>query len=129
MLEICDVTPLHKKCNKRLKENYKPVLVLPILSKVFEGSISKQMLSLFKDIFSNYQYGFRKGFFTQQFLLAFLERCKRSIGRGEAFGTLLTDLSKAFDCLNHDLVIATLSAYGFSLPALRLIHDYLLNRK
>ena len=45
------------------------------------------------------------------------------------FVALLTDLSKAFDCLNHDLLIAKLSAYGFSLPALRLIHDYLLNRK
>ena len=45
------------------------------------------------------------------------------------FGALLTDLSKAFDCLNHDLLIAKLNAYGFSLPALRLIHDYLSSRK
>ena len=45
------------------------------------------------------------------------------------FGALLTDPSKAFDCLNHDLLIAKLNAYGFRLPALRLIHDYLLNRK
>ena len=45
------------------------------------------------------------------------------------FGALLTDLSKAFDGLNHDLLIGELNVYGFSLPALRLIHDYLLNRK
>ena len=45
------------------------------------------------------------------------------------FGALLTNLSKAFDCLNHDLMVAKLNAYGFSLPTLRLIHDYLLNRK
>ena len=45
------------------------------------------------------------------------------------FGALLADLSKAFGCLNHDFLIAKLNAYGFSLPALRLIHDYLLNRK
>ena len=45
------------------------------------------------------------------------------------FGALLTNLSKAFDCLNHDLMIAKLNAYGFSLPTIRLIHDYLLNRK
>ena len=45
------------------------------------------------------------------------------------FGALLTDLSKAFDCLDHDLLIAKLNAYEFSLPALKLVHDYLLNRK
>ena len=45
------------------------------------------------------------------------------------FGALLIDLSKAFDCLNDDLLIAKLNAYGFSLPTLRLIHDYLLNRR
>ena len=52
-----------------------------------------------------------------------------SIDRGKVFGALLTDLSKAFDCLNHDFLIAKSNAYGFSLPALRLIHDYLSNRK
>ena len=45
------------------------------------------------------------------------------------FRALLTDLSKAFDCLNHDILIAKSNAYGFSLPALRLIRDYLLNKK
>ena len=45
------------------------------------------------------------------------------------FGALLTDLSKAFDCLNHDFLIRKLNAHGFSLPALRLIYDYLSNRK
>ena len=89
----------------------------------------KQMSRFFDDIFSRYQYGFRKGFSTQQCLLALLEKWKRSIERGKKFGALLTDLSKAFDCLNHDLLIAKLNAYGCSLPALRLIHDYLSNRK
>ena len=58
-----------------------------------------------------------------------LEKWKRSVDNGKAFGALLTDLSKAFDCLDHELLIAKLNAYGFSLPALRLIHDYLSHRK
>ena len=58
-----------------------------------------------------------------------LETWKRSVDKGKVFGALLTDLSKAFDCLNHELLTAKLNAYGFSLPALRLINDYLSNRK
>ena len=53
----------------------------------------------------------------------------RSIDRDKVFGALITDLSKAFDCLNHVFLIAKSNAYGFSLPALRLIHDFLSNRK
>ena len=49
--------------------------------------------------------------------------------RGKVFGALQTGFSKAFDCLHHDLLIAKLNTYGFSLPALILIHDYLLKRK
>ena len=58
-----------------------------------------------------------------------LGKWKISVDSGEAFGALLTDLSKAFDCLEHELLIAKLNAYAFSLPALRLIHDYLSHRK
>ena len=58
-----------------------------------------------------------------------LEKWKRFVDSVKAFGALLTDLSKAFDCLDHELLIAKLNAYGFSLPALRLIHDYLSHRK
>ena len=89
----------------------------------------KQISEFFENIFSKIQYGFRKGHSTQQCLLAMLEKWKRSVDSGKAFGALLTDLSKAFDCLDHELLIAKLNAYGFSLPALRLIHDYLSHRK
>ena len=58
-----------------------------------------------------------------------LEKWKSSVDKGSSFGALLTDLSKAFDCLSHELLIAKLHAYGFSLNALRLVHSYLTNRK
>ena len=58
-----------------------------------------------------------------------LEKWKRSVDNGKAFSALLTDLSTAFDCLDYEPLIAKLNTYGFSLPALRLIHDYLSHRK
>ena len=57
--------------------------------------------------------GFRKGFYTQYCLLVMLERFKKALYYKNKFGALLTDLSKAFTCLNHELVIAKLDTYGF----------------
>ena len=58
-----------------------------------------------------------------------LEKWKRAVHNGKVFGILLTNLSKAFDCLSHELLLAKLHAYGFSISALRLIYSYLANRK
>ena len=58
-----------------------------------------------------------------------IEEWKKSVDNGKAFGVLLKDLSKVFDCLDHELLIAKVNVYGFSLPILKLIHDYLSNRK
>ena len=58
-----------------------------------------------------------------------LEKWERSIDRSKMFGAPLIDLFKAFDCQNNDILIAKLNAHAFSLRALRLIHDYLSNRK
>ena len=56
--------------------------------------------------------------------MAMLERWKSALDKNKIAGALLTDLSKAFDCLNHDLLIAKLDAYGFDRPSLVLISDY-----
>ena len=58
-----------------------------------------------------------------------IEKWKIVVDNGGALGALLTDLSKAFDCILHELIIAKLEAYGFQIDALRLVYDYLLNRK
>ena len=58
-----------------------------------------------------------------------IEKWKKNVDNGGVFGALLTDLSKAFDCIPHDLIIAKLEAYGFHIDTLKLIHDYLSNRK
>ena len=58
-----------------------------------------------------------------------IEKWKKAVDNGNVFGALLTNLSKAFDCLPHDLIIAKLNSYGFNLTALNLIHNYLTKRK
>ena len=118
-----------KKGRKDNKENYRLVSILPTLSKILERILFEQISVYFDKFLSDQQCGFRKGYSTQHCLLNLLEKWKNSVDKGKVFGALLTDLSKAFDCLDHELLTAKLNAYGFTLPALRLIHDYLSNRK
>ena len=89
----------------------------------------KQMSEYFQSsFFSKYQCGFRKSFSAQHCLVSMLEKWKSATDNKKSFGALLTDLSKAFDCLSHDLLIAKLNAYGFNMSALRFVHSYLKNR-
>ena len=88
-----------------------------------------QIATYFEHIFSRYQCGFRKGYSAQQCLVAMIEKWKKTVDNGGVFGALLTDLSKAFDCIPHDLIIAKLEAYGFHIDTLKLVHGYLSNRK
>ena len=127
MQSIANVTPIFKKRARTSKNNYRPVSILPILSKLFERLIRKQFSEFFESILSKFQCGFRKGYGAQ--LLMMLETWKEARDNKEAFGTLLTDISKAFDCLSHDLLIAKLRAYGLDLASLEILRDYLTNIK
>ena len=128
-MKLANVTPVHKKGSWYHKGNYRPVSILPTLSKVFERYLQKQISDFFDTILSKYQCGFRKGNGAQHCLIALHKKWWESIDRGLEFGILLTDLSKAFDCLPHDLFIAKLFAYGFDDKALRFIYDYLRHSK
>ena len=90
--------------------------------------MQKQIYGFISKCLSPYLCGYRKGYNTQQVLLAIIEKWKKNLddkGRG---GAVLMDLSKALDTLNHGLLIAKLSAYGFEHDALKLIYSYLTNR-
>ena len=123
------ITPVHKKGPKTSKGNFRPVSIFPNISKIYERVTFKQMSEFFEPILSKYQCGFRKGFSAQHCLLAMLEKWKSAIDNKKTFDALLTDLSKTFDCISHDLLIAKLNAYGLSLPALRFVQSYLTKRK
>ena len=129
VLKLANITPIFKKGERTDKGNYRPVSILPNLSKIYERCIYKQILSFFDNIFSKYQCGFRKKYGTQHALLLMIEKWRKSLDNGDIFCAVLTDLSKAFDCLPHDLIIAKLKAYGFDEPSLKLMHSYLSGRK
>ena len=120
---------LIKKGSPNDKENYRPVNILPNISKIYERCLFKQLTSYFEDHFSKYQCGFRKDFSVANCLLPMIEKWRESLDQGGAYGALLTDLSKAFDCLPHDLLIAKLHAYGLDIKSLKLMFSYLTNRK
>ena len=73
--------------------------------------------------------GFRKGYSTQHCLTVMLDKWNKAIDSGKLAGALLTDLSKAFDCLNHELLIAKLEAYGLDQSSLSYIYSFLSDRK
>ena len=102
---------------------------MPLLSKPFERILYEQIDSHTKDILSKYQGGFRKRFSFQHSLLAMFEKWKKVLDNGGSCGALLVDLSKAFDCIVHDLLLAKLSAYGFDYNSLKLINSFLSGRK
>ena len=117
-LKLADITPIFKKEDSLNKENYRPVSILPHLSKVFERILYKQIDSFMKNKFSPYLCGFRKNHNAQYSLLKMIENWKKQLDNGEKVGVIFMDLSKAFDTINHSLLLAKLKAYGFSNQAL-----------
>ena len=79
--------------------------------------------------FSKFQFGFRKGFNAQHCLITMIEKWGRSVDGSGQDGALLSNLSKAFDCIDHELLIAKLYAYGFDKNSLYFINSYLKGRK
>ena len=105
-----NITPVFKKGGRNSKNNYRPFIILPTISKIFERCIFRQSYSFMFEFLSKYQRGFREGYSMQHCLLAMLEKWMSAVNKGKTFGALLTDLSKAFDCLPHELLLAKLHA-------------------
>lgn len=127
-LKLADITPVFKKENATLAKNYRPVSVLPNVSKVFERIIQSQLLSYIDRYLSPNLCGYRKGYSTQIALIALIEKWKATLDKKGLVGAVLMDLSKAFDTINHELLIAKLYAYGFDKDALKIIFSYLNDR-
>ena len=127
-LKLADLTPIHKNDDTSNKKNYRNVSLLPIVSKIFEKVMQSQISVYVEDFLSPFLCGYRKGFSAQHALLSMLEKWRKSVDKGGYGGGFLMDLSKAFDTLNHELLIAKLHAYGFDKDSLSLIKSYLTDR-
>ena len=115
-----DVTSIFKKDDFTKAKNYRPVSVLPIVSKAFERIMHKQISQYISQFLSPYLSGYRQSFSTQQALVSLIEKWKAILDKNGYAGPVLMDLSKAFDTINHDLLIAKLNANGFTKNSLRL---------
>ena len=127
-LKYANVIPLFKKDSNTDKTNYRPISILPSISKVFERLMFRQITYYVDTIISPYLCGFRKGYSPQHALLRLKDILNKSLDNNEMVGLFMMDLSKAFDCIPHDLLIAKIHAYGFDKSPLKLIYSYLKDR-
>ena len=125
---MADLTHIHKADDTTNKNNYRNVSLLPVVSKIFEKIMQRQISAYLEEYLSPFLCGYRKGFSAQHALLAMLEKWRISLDKGGYGGGVLMDLSKAFDTLNLELLIAKLYAYGFDKKAVLLIKSYLTDR-
>ena len=128
-LKYANVIPLFKKDSNTDKTNYRPISILPSISKVFERLMFRQITSYIDTIISPYLCGFRKGYSPQHALLRLKDNLNKSLDKNEMVGLVMMDLSKAFDCIPHDLLIAKMHAYGFDKSSLKLVYSYLKGRQ
>ncbi|XP_060075891.1 uncharacterized protein LOC132555559 [Ylistrum balloti] len=127
-LKMAQVVPVYKKKDAMDKQNYRPVSILPCISKKFERSMSDQLVQYFSNIFNSFLAAFRPGFGCQSTLMRLAEDWRKALDNQEYVAAILMDLSKAFDCLPHDLLLRKLEVYGLSSGSVDLVSNYLSDR-
>ena len=129
LLKTARVAPAFKKEDRSKKENYRPISILNTFSKVFERFVLDQLIPFFNETMSKFVSAYRKNVSCQNVLLRLTEQWREYLDNNKLVGAVLMDLSKAFDSLPHDLLVAKLAAYGFDRNTLKLFHSYLEDRK
>lgn len=130
-LKIAKVIPIYKKDGDKLLENYRPISILPTISKIFERILFNQIHDYFKqnNLFYKGQYGFRPKHSTELAALELVDRLTQDMDKNEIPLNIFLDLSKAFDTIDHNILLEKLKHYGFSNLSLKLLRCYLTNRK
>ena len=124
------ISPIFKSGSKVDLDNYRPITLLPVCSKIFEKCVHSQLSSFLeeKKLLSSTQFGFRKQRNTETAATLFLDQIRMGMNDGQMTGAIFIDLTKAFDTLSHAQIIENLSSYGIHGKEKDLITDYLFNR-
>ncbi len=123
------VTAIYKSDDKTNVKNYRPVSILNSISKIFEKVIKNQIVPFFDNCWSKYISAYRKSHSCQHVLIRMIENLRKNLDQSKLVGVILMDLSKAFDCIPHDLLIEKLNTYGLSENAILYIYSYLKERQ
>jgi hypothetical protein len=128
-LKLGDISPAFKKDDSTDKDNFRPISLLSAISKIYEKILTQQINSHMENRLSDNLCGFRKGYSTQHSLFQLIEKWRKCLDKKGIIGVILMDLSKAYDCLPTELLIAKLAAYNFDKTALKMLLSYLSSRK
>lgn len=130
-LKIAKVCPIFKSGEKSLLANYRPISVLPSFSKIFEKAASNRLTAFleFNSILTGNQYGFRQNHSTYMALMEMYDKISTAVDNSEYAVGIFIDLSKAFDTLNHEILVAKLEYYGVRGTALDWFMSYLHARQ
>ena len=126
-LKYGSIVPILKSNSPFVKENYRPIIILLMLSKIFERAIYNRSLSFFMkfSLLSAQQFGFQKGLSTESAIINLLEYIYETINSREITLSICIDFRKAFDTVNHKILLNKLEKYGIRGPALALFQNYL----
>ena len=130
VLKTAKVIPIFKKGDKTNLNNYRPISLLPVLSKVLEKIINKQITNKLDELhlIDDNQYGFRTGHSTEDAVMKFIDQIEKAKQSHRHVVSIHIDVSKAFDSCNHDILTAKLRRIGISGNSLELMKSYLTNR-
>lgn len=131
VLKISKVIPIFKKGRTDDPGNYRPISLVPIIAKIVEWLLAKQIAEYFENnnLFTNEQFGFRQKRNTEMAILTLVSKICTGFDEDTYIGGTFCDLSKAFDCVAHDTLILKLNFYGFHPPSIKIIQSYLSNRQ
>lgn len=124
------IKPLHKKDDKTDIRNYRPIAKIPIMSKVIEKIIYQSLYTYFEkfELFCNEQKGFRKNATINMALFELISRIIASVDKKNPICAIYTDMTKAFDYVDHKILLQKLHGYGIRGNVLKLLESYLSNR-